>query len=195
MTKGARPVAGDAASSELAMALFASLHAPGRKEQQYWLSCLQEWVERLGPLRSQAEIAAALTTIQGTELEPFTLTGRERDLASLFLRAAFSSCLGVSRVRVVSLETLSNQGGAVITNNLRSYYVERFALGHHRRSPKAGWVVAPGVTGLRAPQIKVTGSSIGHIEARSGWPFRLGALAEPTEQRRIAATPRTKPSI
>lgn len=101
-------------------------------------------VEDAEPRYAADEVRAVLQGQPGTVIEPFVLDEAGLDLATIVVRLGFSRTVRQTRIRVVSQETLGGEGGFVLTNNLRGYYVERFVLGRHRWSPKGGWFVAPG---------------------------------------------------
>ena len=107
---------------------------------------LIEWVESLDPCYSPTEVAKALQSCHGTEIEPFCLNQEDLEISILLVRAAFSKVYSQSRFRIVSRETLGSEGGCVLTNNLRHFYLERFALGRHRSTPQRYWSFIPGNT-------------------------------------------------
>lgn len=89
------------------------------------LGALMRWYGESAPRYTRRELAAVLTAEEGTELEPFSLSRRDRLVAGFFLGAAFSDREGHTRFRVVSRSSLSPLGGLVVTRRLGSFYVER----------------------------------------------------------------------
>jgi hypothetical protein len=104
---------------------------------------LAEWVKGLKPYHSEDAVRGFFASFPGTVIEPFSLKGRNLEVAVLSTQIALSNRMGQTRFRVVGEETVGNKGGLVLTNNLRGYYVERYAYGVHRRSPERAWFVAP----------------------------------------------------
>jgi hypothetical protein len=104
---------------------------------------LEDWAESCEPRHPSESVRSALDSCRGTVIEPFRLSPRVKDVVVVLLRAAFSRRHLVTRFRIVSEECLGDLGGAVFTNNLQHYYVERFALGARRRDPSNGWMIAP----------------------------------------------------
>jgi len=102
---------------------------------------VERWLADLRPRHDHSELVRRLKREEGTLLEPFTLSESGRELAALFMQAAFSSEIGQKRFRVVSEETLGARGGCVFTCHLKSHYVER--LGKTQRHRSRTWFLAP----------------------------------------------------
>ena len=92
-----------------------------------------------------AEVEGAIESIRGSVLEPFILQPRSRDVVVMLVRAAFSHELGITRFRVAPDCDRIGEGGAVITNNLRWYFVERSLFGRPTTPPASGWALMLGL--------------------------------------------------
>lgn len=125
--------------STVALAMFATDEAAAREA----LRQLRDWADACGPRHPAESVRGALDCCLGTVIEPFHLSSRVKEVVVVLMRAAFSRRHLVTRFRVVSEECLGTRAGAVFTNNLEHYYVERFALGKRRTDPAKGWAVAP----------------------------------------------------
>jgi hypothetical protein len=143
--------------------LYASRKHPDKKLQKRLFEATSEWVEEALPDYSTEDICEVISNEKGTVLEPFDLTSADIELASMLMRMAFSRVYLQTRFRIVSRETIGSDGGLVITNNLNSYYVERFAHGTNRTVPTDAWTFSPAsepstreVTKLVRPKVKVS---------------------------------------
>lgn len=136
-------------TSDAGMVLLAAMEHPDAAVQTRIWNDLYRYLESLHPRWSIEAVAEHLSGATGTVLEPFRLSPDGLRVAAYLGALAFSDMGSQSRFRTVSEETIGIDGGLVVTNNLRSYYVERYAFGFRRRSPKAGWFVAP----AKAPQL------------------------------------------
>ncbi len=164
---------------------------------------LDEWLDEIEPSHSREQVAEALASPhhRGTPLEPFALDEAGRRLATIAVRAAFSRAHRQTRVRIVSCETLGVHGGLVLTNNLRGYYVERFALARRRRTTWKHWYIAPAARpGVRAsarskPGFKAARPlSVACDLTEAGWQIALPASATPTTGY-LLGTERSIPSL
>lgn len=133
----------DNISGDFSVALWAATCHPDRTLRRRLLAQLDDWIMEGGPLFSHDDITMALCDVEGTTVEPFVLTEPGLSVAIRMVQAAFSKRMKKRRVRLVSEETLGNMGGFVLTDNLKGYYVERFALGKNTKMPKSGWYLAP----------------------------------------------------
>lgn len=133
----------DNISGDFSVALWTATCHPDRTLRRQLLAQLDDWIMEGGPLFSYDDITMALCDVEGTTVEPFVLTEPGLSAAVRFVQAAFSKRMKQRRVRLVSEETLGNMGGFVLTDNLKGYYVERFALGKNTKMPKSGWYLAP----------------------------------------------------
>jgi hypothetical protein len=104
---------------------------------------LDEWTASLGPRWTPQDMMDHLQGCAGTVLEPFRLSAKGARMVAYAGTAALSKHAAQTRFRVVSDDTLDGDGGLVLTNNLRSYYVERFAFGYRRRTPRNRWFIIP----------------------------------------------------
>ncbi|WP_289084830.1 isocitrate lyase/PEP mutase family protein, partial [uncultured Sulfitobacter sp.] len=65
-------------------------------------------------------------------------------IAAMATRLAFCRLgIGKTRFRIVSRETLGVTGGVVLTDNLRSFFIERYSRGEKRSISDRTWYVAP----------------------------------------------------
>jgi hypothetical protein len=129
--------------SDLPLLLAAASQHPDPELRSRVRQGIDELVEGANPTYSVAEVSAALATVRGTPLEPFELSEGDLDVVIPLVRFAFSARQRRTRFRVVSRETLGTEGGAVLTNNLRHFYIERFVGGNLTRTPAHYWFVAP----------------------------------------------------
>jgi hypothetical protein len=129
--------------SDLPLILLAARQHPDADLRLRLTACIEDHLSDSGPRYSEAEVAEALGGINGTPIEPFTLSQEDRFLTTPLVRLAFSSRYQRTRFRVVSRDTIGPEGGAVLTNNLRHHYVERYARGRWRQTKKDFWFVAP----------------------------------------------------
>ena len=121
----------------LGLVLTAAHYHPNDEFRPGLQEAIGEWAESLGPRYSRGEIRDVIKAEKGTPIEPFTLSDDDVECAVTLARAAFSKASGVHRVHILSRENLGVEGGLVLTDNLRAYYLERYALGKRRgRSPK-----------------------------------------------------------
>jgi hypothetical protein len=135
--------AADENQGVLATLLAAMTDHPDTDLRQRISGRVAEWIRSLRPRCSEENVAGAIARQTGTAIEPFSLTGDDLRLATIAVRAAFSRKGAQKRFRVVGAQTLGTHGGLVLTDNLRGYYVERFALAPRRRTPWHYWFIAP----------------------------------------------------
>jgi hypothetical protein len=131
------------ACDDLPLLLAAAVHHPRREVRHELRRALAEWVNAARPRFTTRQIDITLRNEQGTAIEPFALNRLDRALAAIMARSAFSEQHDQTRFRIVSRETIGSDGGLMITNNLRSYYVERYAYGFRRRSSERFGFIAP----------------------------------------------------
>jgi hypothetical protein len=137
-----KPVA-DQDQGVLATLLAAMADHPDTELRQRISDRVAEWTRSLRPRFSEEDVKGAIARQSGTALEPFSLADDDLRLATIAVRAAFSRKGAQKRFRVVGAQTLGAHGGLVLTDNLRGYYVERFALAARRRTPWHYWFIAP----------------------------------------------------
>jgi hypothetical protein len=190
--------AADENQGVLASMLAAMTDHPDTELRQRISGRVAEWIRTLRPRLSEEDVEGAIVRQPGTAIEPFSLAGDDLRLATIAVRAAFSRKGAQKRFRVVGAQTLGTHGGLVLTDNLRGYYVERFALAARRRTPwhywfiapawrradAAGWSGIPGLGGERRMRAVCT------LDDR-GWTVVLPPMAG-CEQA-DAGTPRSKP--
>jgi hypothetical protein len=133
----------DARGDDVPLLLAAAILHPERPVRTGIRAALSRWVDDARPEYTAAEVEAVLRSHTGTAIEPFVLDRRDRYLAILLARLAFSEREACTRFRVVSRETIGEDGGLMLTNNLRAFYIERYALGYRRRTPGHFGFVAP----------------------------------------------------
>ncbi len=127
----------------LPLLFFAAVQHPDDDFRRELKKLLGDWVQTLGPLCTMQEVTKALQNCKGTLLEPFILEPEDMEIAGMLVRMAFSKAYEQTRFRIVSRETLGGAGGCIMTSNLKHYYVERYALGKRRITPKKFWNFAP----------------------------------------------------
>lgn len=128
---------------DLPLLLTAAVHHPERRVRLAIRQALHRWVEEADPRFAAVRIDGVLRAQRGTAIEPFVLNRRDRWTAALLARVAFSRRDAQTRFRVVGRETIGSGGGAMMTNHLRSYYIERYAFGRRRSTPEHAGFVAP----------------------------------------------------
>jgi hypothetical protein len=104
---------------------------------------LGKWLGQLDGVPDRETIRSCITGEKGTPLEPFILQEEDVELAVFLAQVAFSDSVGETRIRIVSRDTIGNGGGLVLTNNLKSYFTERYAFGKNRHNLKVGWEFIP----------------------------------------------------
>lgn len=139
----AKPAPRPLVSDALPLVIQAAFQHPVPAERAKIHAWLTTWIESLEPRFDADRIRDVLLEARGTEVEPFTLSPRDLEIAVLATRAAFSARVGHTRFRIVSSETIGVHGGLVLTSNLKSYYVERVSWGHRRVTPWQTSFVAP----------------------------------------------------
>ncbi len=116
---------------------------PDADARQLLRRLLDSWLSHLGETPPDDEVREIISSESGTVIEPFSLTSTDLDCAVFLARAAFSEKGAQTRFRVASRGTIGPDGGLVITNNLQSYYAERYIHGEHRSQPRKGWAFVP----------------------------------------------------
>ena len=104
---------------------------------------IEQWLVKQSNVLDAVAIRNCITSEQGTALEPFNLTEEDIDCAVLLAQMAFCDAVGESRLTLVSRETIGERGGLVLSNNLKSFYIERYIYGKNRREQKSGWRFIP----------------------------------------------------
>ena len=127
----------------LPVTLLAASDYPDPAFREHLNEQIEAWVLSLKPRYSATEVLEHLGQCSGTVLEPFTLDDAEAGTAALLARIAFSREFDQTRLRVVSNQTLGSRGGCVLTNNLKHFYAERFALGKRSRIGTDYWRYVP----------------------------------------------------
>jgi hypothetical protein len=122
-------------NDDLPLLVVASAFHPDRGVRRSLRASIAGWVEANGPRFTPREVASLLASCRGTAVEPFVLDRRDRYFAVLLARLSLSELAAQTRFRVVSRETLGADGGLMITDNLRAFYIERFARGYRRNTP------------------------------------------------------------
>jgi hypothetical protein len=123
--------------------LYASRKHPNMELRKRLFEATTEWVDNAIPDYSSEQICEVISQERGTILEPFELSPSDVELAAMLMKMAFSKIYRQTRFRIVSRETIGSCGGLVFTNNLKSYYVERYARGINRSDPLNAWTFAP----------------------------------------------------
>lgn len=104
---------------------------------------LEQWLGQQTNVLDAEAIRNCITSEQGTPLEPFKLSKKDIDCAVLLAQMAFCDAVGETRLTIVSRETIGERGGLVLSNNLKSFYSERYIYGKNRREQKSGWRFIP----------------------------------------------------
>jgi len=131
------------ADSDLPLVLRAAFAHPDERIRESVRQKLESCVTSFEPWFADEAIRDCLLQQEGTVLEPFVLTDAELEVATLATRLTMSKTVGEKRFRIVSGETIGTDGGLVLTSNLRSFYVERYAHGAHRKTSGTTWYIAP----------------------------------------------------
>ncbi len=122
---------------------YSALSHPDKSFRVQLMDSIRSWVDTLDPVYTEDQIQTVINNCTGTILEPFLLNNQDIEISTILIRMAFSKAFNQTRFRLVSRETLGSEGGCVLTNNLKHYYVERFELGHHKKSPANSWSFVP----------------------------------------------------
>ena len=125
------------------LSLAAGFYHPDPDARRSIRTLLDKWLEKLKPSNDENEIEAIISHEKGTAIEPFVITAEDLECSIFLARAAFSELGGQTRFRIVSRETIGRQGGLVMTNNLRSFYSERYVKGKHCHQQQTGWAFIP----------------------------------------------------
>lgn len=150
-------------STDVPLILLAAFHHPDTATRTALRARVEEAIETARPLHRADAVRAYLEGERGTVIEPFALDATSLDLAVAVARLAFSGRLHHTRLRVVSCETIGTEGGLVLTDNLRSYYAERFVHGRHRVGRDSRCFVAPAVAADEALRSAARSASRGEI--------------------------------
>lgn len=113
------------------------------KEKTFLRAYLDKWLQKQEGIVDPGIIRNIITKEQGTALEPFVLSEADVECAVFLAQLAFSKNFNSKRFTIVSRDTIGEEGGLVITNNLKSYYSERFLFGKNRHIQKSGFKFIP----------------------------------------------------
>ncbi len=138
-----QPSESDDHSEAFRLLVAGGFYHPEEASRRELRAILDQWLSQLGKTPSEEDLRQLISSESGTTLEPFVLTPTDLECAIFLARAAFSKKIGQTRFRIVSRETMGADGGLVITQNLKSYYAERYSLGRHRSQPNSGWAFIP----------------------------------------------------
>lgn len=130
-------------SEVFCLTVAAGFYHPDLDSRASLRAVLDTWLDELGSAPEHGEIMALLSAEKGSLVEPFTLTNEDRDCAAFLARISFSESVAHTRFRVVGRDTIGNEGGLVITNNLQSFYSERFVHGKNRHRQASGCAFIP----------------------------------------------------
>lgn len=130
-------------ADEIPLVLWAAVQHPDGSVRSRVRQAIAEWLSNAQPRYSREQIASFLRAQNGTAIEPFVLDEQDLELAGILVQYAFSEVGEQTRFRVVSRETLGTEGGVMLTNNLRGYYIERYAHGFRTKTPEDFGFVAP----------------------------------------------------
>lgn len=133
----------DYESEVFRLAVAAAFYHPAPDERTVLRTLLDHWLGKLGDLLPADGIRQVLASAKGTEIEPFVLTGADLDCAVFLTQAAFSKAGAQTRLRIVSRDTMGHDGGLVLTQNIKSYYIERYIHAKQLPQPKGGWTFIP----------------------------------------------------
>jgi hypothetical protein len=104
---------------------------------------LERWLAQKCPRFNKEKANSLIERQKGTFIEPFSVSGEDKKLASFLLRLALSEKVDVSRFRIVGEDTIGNEGGAVFTRTGKSFYSERFVLGKNKLHNSCAQFFAP----------------------------------------------------
>jgi hypothetical protein len=125
------------------LAVTAAFYHPKIQVRKKFRRLFGDWIGQSSDMPAEDEVRRLITSEKGTRLEPFSITAEDIECAAFLARVAFSGLDRQTRFRIVSRETLGCSGGLVLTNNLKSYYSERYAHGRRRNQTYAGWAFIP----------------------------------------------------
>lgn len=125
------------------LAVTAAFYHPDLQARTKLRRQCDDLLNQLGETPAEEEVRALIASEKGTTIEPFSITAEDLECAVFLARMAFSGSGGQTRFRIVSRETLGGDGGLVLTQNLKSYYVERYVHAKHRALPTVGWSFVP----------------------------------------------------
>ena len=131
------------AGDEVPLVLWAAVRHPDGSIRSHLRQGIARWIATAVPRYSREQVSSFLRSQQGTAIEPFVLDEQDLELAEILVQFAFSELGEQTRFRVVSRETLGTEGGVMLTNNLRAYYVERYAHGFRTKTPAEFGFIAP----------------------------------------------------
>jgi hypothetical protein len=133
----------DYESEVFRLVVAAAFYHPVSDDRAALRKLLDHWLGRLGHVRAPDEIRHVIASAKGTVIEPFALTEADLDCAVFLAQAAFSKLGAQNRLRILSRDTMGCEGGLVLTQNLNSYYVERYAHAKRLPQPNSGWAFVP----------------------------------------------------
>ena len=125
------------------LVVASAFYHPDRALRDGLRTALDAWLKPRKPMSDAEMIRDILASERGTAIEPFVLADEDIDCAIFLTRAAFAAKSDLTRVRIVSKETIGDEGGLVLTRNLGRFYVERYALGKYRKLQHAGLAFVP----------------------------------------------------
>ena len=133
----------DLKSDFLKLLVAAAFYHELQEDRALLRDALKQWLGQQTNVLDEEAIRNCITSEQGTALEPFNLTDEDIDCAVLLAQIAFCDAVGEARLTLVSRETIGERGGLVLSNNLKSFYSERYIYGKNRRIQKSGWRFIP----------------------------------------------------
>lgn len=118
-----------AEGDDLAIILNAYRFHPQDRTRKALGEAIQEWVSKLGPSLSRAQVEDVIDETRGTVVEPFWLEDVEREIAVALVLAWSSSKVKHLGIRIVSADTLHTNGGLVFDRSGDHHYTEAFLYG------------------------------------------------------------------
>jgi hypothetical protein len=116
----------------LPLILLAAKDHPDTKFRNHLWLILDKWLDAKSPPINSDVISKKLLEQSGTLLEPFRIDDDDKRISIFLTKLAFVKKSPASRFRIVSSDTMGNDGGLVITRGGQSFYSERYALGSNR---------------------------------------------------------------
>ena len=130
-------------SDLLKLVVAAAFYHESAEDRAFLRASLEAWLAQQSGVLDEKEIRTCISSEQGTLLEPFRFTEKDTECAVLLAQIAFCDAVGETRLTLVSRDTIGERGGLVLSNNLKSFYSERYVFGKNRREQKAGWRFIP----------------------------------------------------
>jgi hypothetical protein len=122
-------------ADEVPLVLLSATAHPDVAFRAHLARRLDDALEARRPLQHEHKVRAFLARQHGTPLEPFALDPLTFEMAVRLLRLVFANStpkVGRRRLRIVSCEVFDDNGGLIVSPQLKSQYLERFALGQGR---------------------------------------------------------------